>query len=391
MGTVVHQVDLTDILKDQVPLSERHSGYLVDLSTIQFTDEDGANPTSWVHALAHGEFKHPLWGKLQLTADRMKRFASNVNNRVRGIDLAIDYDHISMSEAAGWVKQAEARNEGLFLLVEWTMEAAEKIRKKKYRYFSSEFVDEWENETGEKFEDVILGGGLTNRPFLKNLLPVNLSELYKPPIGKENEPMELKELLKALGLSEDGTEQDALDAVKKLQETPPVPTPDPPKDPDLVKLLEENPTVKALADRVAELEAGKTLSEAASLVESWTTRPLATAKYVLPPAVTEKLTETLISGSTKFRESITEVIGHILEHGLVTLKEQGRNDPNRTPNENEPTAIAEFNVKVKELMDATEGMSFADAYSEASRDEELFNRYRRETLAGEIVEEQEVD
>ena len=377
-------VDLTDV----VPAPERHSGYLVDLSSVIF--EEGETPTSWVHALSLGEFKHPLWGKIKMTADRIRRFAANVNNGVRGIDLAIDYNHRAGEEAAGWVRQAEARGDGLWLLVEWTEKAAERIRNKEFRYFSSEFVDEWVSETGQKFKDVILGGGLTNRPFLKNLLPVNLSELY--PEGKEkekeNESMKLNEQLReALELSEDATEQDALDAIKALQETEETPPkeepPVAPTDPEIAKLLEESPQVKALVDEVAELRAARHFDEVRRLTESWSTH--STKKFALPPAATTKLEELLQSTGSEVHAKLSEAIDAILENGLVSLEEKGGRKPPGEPGED--SATAEVMSRVKKLQEDNESMTFADAYAEVSRDEELWTRYRKETIAGHISEE----
>lgn len=110
-------VDLSEILTAETPVAERHSGFHTDLTGITFeevTKDDGTTAdASWVHALSIGEFRHPFWGKISLTAARMKRFATNLNNRVRGIDIAIDYDHNAFGEAAGWVQKAEARDNGL--------------------------------------------------------------------------------------------------------------------------------------------------------------------------------------------------------------------------------------------------------------------------------------
>lgn len=372
-------VDLTDV----VPAPERHSGYLVDLSSIKFEETDEA-ATSWVHALSVGTFKHPLWGAMQFTNDRIQRFASNVNNNVRGIDLAIDYSHNAADEAAGWVRKADARDNGLWLFVEWTKNAAQRIRDKEFRYFSAEFVDEWKSATETTFKDVIVGGGLTNRPFLKDLLPVNLSELYEKGKEKEDESMELTELLEALELSEDATEEDAIAAIKKLQEAPESVTPEPVVAPEVKKLAEEDPVVKALVDEVAELRSARRFDEATRLTENWSNR--SDKKFALPPATTEKLTEILVTASPQLTENLTEIVDHILDNGLVSLKEEGHSTPRSGGNE-ETSASAEVASRVKKLQEENEGMTFADAYSEVSRDEELFNRYRAETMSGVVDEE----
>jgi hypothetical protein len=180
-----------------------HAGYLVDLNGVQFDDEAS---TTWIHGMSVGLFHHPMYGKITITPERIRRFADNFAKRVRGIDIAIDYDHRAHGgDAAGWVRQAEARPDGLWLLVEWTKTAYTKIKEKAYRYFSPEFLDEWEHpETKQKFQDVLFGGGITNRPFLKNLVPINMTEFMDSSGGTSMDPAEvLKQLAKLFGLPED--------------------------------------------------------------------------------------------------------------------------------------------------------------------------------------------
>ena len=60
--------------------------------------------------------------------------------RSRGVDLVIDYEHQSLqgerAPAAGWIKDLEARPDGLWARVEWTRQAREYLLSKEYRYFS---------------------------------------------------------------------------------------------------------------------------------------------------------------------------------------------------------------------------------------------------------------
>ena len=381
-------VDLSEILTAETPVAERHSGFHTDLTGITFeevTKDDGTTAdASWVHALSIGEFRHPFWGKISLTAARMKRFAANLNNRVRGIDIAIDYDHNAFGEAAGWVQKAEARDNGLWLFVEWTKTAADKIRNREYRYFSSEFVDEYEDEQGQTYKDVILGGGLTNRPFLKNLLPVNLSELYGNPQRKENK-LELSEQLRqALGLSEEATEADALEAIRKLSDNPDK------KDnlpPGLPVELSDHPVVKGLIDQISELTAAQALSEARALTERWT-RHEKDRKFALPPAVTEDLQKVLLGVPTQLSETVTNVIDHILEHGLVKFGESGKavsQSTDLTTDDERSEVVTQFMEIVDKLQKDNPEMVFADAYAEAARlNENLFKEYRKATIAGVI-------
>jgi hypothetical protein len=213
-------------------------GYLVDLSTIKLSDGPGGT-TSWIQGMPYGTWQHPFYGEIKVDADRVAAFTASVNERVRGVDPDIDYDHkMFTGKAAGWVQAAEAHpTEGLRLLVKWTAKAAQEIKDGAYRYFSPEFADEWEHpQTGVKFKDVLFGGGITNRPFLKGIAPVNLNEMFgaTPPNPQEGGEVDLKKLRGMLKLSDDVSDADVLakaaEQLQKLNEppappTPPVPTP----------------------------------------------------------------------------------------------------------------------------------------------------------------------
>jgi hypothetical protein len=149
---------------------------VIDLSTVRLTEG-----RAWLHAFPVGRYVHPIHGELTFTAQRLQRIADGVNSGVRGISLALDYDHrgdVSKGgRAAGWVDGAEVRSDGLWLSVSFTAQAAAEIRAGEWRYFSPEFAPTWTDpRTGVVHTDVLLGGALTNRPFLRDLAPIAASE-----------------------------------------------------------------------------------------------------------------------------------------------------------------------------------------------------------------------
>ena len=179
--------------------------YFIDLHGVELSDKD----LTWLHAMPLGTKLHPVYGKLQFTSDRLERYAANVKNRVRKIDLDIDYSHkedpSKGHKAAGWIKDAEVRGDGLWVGVQFTDPARQEIEAGEWRYLSPEFKDVWEDADGTKHQDVLFGAGLTNRPFLKDLLPIAASEDY--PIddlrpGEKGEQLSELEsvLVKALAL-----------------------------------------------------------------------------------------------------------------------------------------------------------------------------------------------
>src|ERR1700743_791798 len=113
---------------------------------------------------------------MKFDQEKIQQFADGVNTKVRGIDLDVDYDHKGKTDkAAGWVKEAKVASDGLRLRVEWTPEGAKAVKDKEYRYFSPEFKDTWKDARGVEHKNVLFGGALTNRPYLKDLIPVTLS------------------------------------------------------------------------------------------------------------------------------------------------------------------------------------------------------------------------
>lgn len=375
-------------------------GYYVDLGTITLSDDN----KSWVHAMPIGEYTHPVYGKLSFTADRVQKFAESVAKRVRGIDLDIDYDHKARtSEAAGWVKAAEARSNGLWLLVEWTKAAAEKIRDKAYRYFSPEFLDKWTDAKNNVHTDVLCGGGITNRPFLKgDLVPVNLSEIGAVSFTEKEKELDGKKLRQELGLPEDATDDQVMQKVADLKSAAPQPAPgsthpvtgealpantnlDPrnsqPRgvpsvdasvdhntnpflsEAALKQLSEANPAVKALMDgyaaqqkQLAEVQHSLKLSEVTRRVGSFNT-----AQQVIAPAAAELIRDVMMLSDGAATEKIEQLLKLLSEDKVVVKlgETSAANNPGsrgavQTPEQELEAAIQKVVTERK--------LSYADAY-----------------------------
>jgi hypothetical protein len=153
---------------------------------------DGAH-RSWIMLFPLGEYKHESYGKLNFTRERLSEIKRKFDSRVRYIDIALDADHAAAkgdTRATGWIERLELREQvpdaaapggtqpgGLWGLIKWTPYGLTMLRADEYRYFSPEFGPWKDPISGRVFKDVLCGGGLTNRPFLKNMGPVMLSEL----------------------------------------------------------------------------------------------------------------------------------------------------------------------------------------------------------------------
>jgi phage I-like protein len=131
----------------------------------------------------------------------------------RGVDIVIDYEHQTetgqKAPAAGWIKELESRDDGLWARVEWTAIAADHISKKEYRYFSPVYFVRQSDQRIVSLESV----ALTNYPATKKQKPlVNKG-------GKGNEMDFFKMVLKALGLAEDTDETKVIQVLKAAKDT----------------------------------------------------------------------------------------------------------------------------------------------------------------------------
>ena len=384
-------------ITDVIPKGEQVYGYLTPLGNIQLEETESGTQQSWVHAAPVNKlYKHPFYGKIEFTEQKIRNFVQNFMDRVRGVDIAIDYGHDSGGPAAGWVRQAESRDNGLWLLVEWTDKAAEALRKKEYRYFSPEFTDEYTDHggSGKEFKDVLLGGGLTNRPFLKNLIPVNLSEVFTdepeqdPPEKTNNQEDEMKEFLEKLrkqfNLSEDATEEQILAAAAKAMEDPPAPQPPAGSD-ELQKQLAEAMTT------IAQLQTHQRLSEVNQQLKDWQ-RGGEELKFALPPALSDKVKAIMLAEKAG-ENTFTEFMAELLKTGLVDLSEKGKT---RTPSaprsapalgEDGKSATDRWNDEVQKYLSEHEDATIGDAIEEVARDHpELYDEYRTEAYTFQETE-----
>jgi phage I-like protein len=390
------------------------AGYLVDLRGVQF-DDNAETGSTWIHAMTVGTYHHPLHGEIKITPDRIQRFADSVKNNVREIQLDIDYDHKATGgEAAGWVQQAEARPDGLWLLVEWTKRAYGLIREKAYRYFSPEFVDEWEHpKTRVKFKDVLNGGAITNRPFLKDILPINMTEFVNASGGTSMDPAEvLKQLAKLFGLPEDTDPGVTLGYVqaklgekpedqKDDQQKPPAdhqqqqsgpPANDPPQkvaasengkdkdDKQTVQLSEADllqiPFVKSLFDQ--SVANTKALDEQAVNTTIVQLSEKAGSKNVLiPPVVKDGLKKQLSELPPAARPGLVKLFEDMIENGQIGVQAGENGHSGHTQSK---TAADALDTAVsKKLSESGNKLTYADAVTQvAAENPTLYLNYQRE-------------
>src|SRR3954452_17373216 len=164
---------------------------------IRLSDKDGGVQKS-IPVMRIGTFHHPKLGEGDITADDLRSMVKNFSDKVRGIDLAIDYAHESESIAAGWFKSVELQNGDteLWAEIDWTAKGSQVLSEKEYRYVSADFIFNYiDNETLKEYGPTLLGAGLTNRPVIKRMEPaVELSEGRGKQMSKTGKSITLDEL-----------------------------------------------------------------------------------------------------------------------------------------------------------------------------------------------------
>lgn len=143
-----------------------------------------ADAPDWIQVLPiPGVYDHPVYGSIVISPERNANFVANFDNRVYQQDLPItlDLEHDGkMSGAQGVLAELRmAENGGVEARVEWTDRGKTLIEEDAFRYFSPEWFDQWRDPvSGDVYQDVLVGGALTVRPFFKEsvLRPLVASE-----------------------------------------------------------------------------------------------------------------------------------------------------------------------------------------------------------------------
>jgi phage I-like protein len=131
----------------------------------------------------------------------------------RGIDIVIDYEHQTLEDvqapAGGWIKDLFIQDGAIAAKVEWTPKAQEYLKNKEYKYLSPVVLVRKSDQKAV----VLHSAALTNTPAIDGMFAIvnsiNIDEFEE---GGNN--MDLKQLAALLGLPEDATEEQIMQAIK---------------------------------------------------------------------------------------------------------------------------------------------------------------------------------
>lgn len=142
-------------------------------------------------------------------------------------DIPIDWNHAEElkapwgeeSPAAGWIVAMEVRDGAVWGHVEWTPKGAESLSNREYRYISPALTV---NEKTRAIEQ-ILSAGLVNSPALDMPAVAHRRDREtrsRSAAARMEDTMDRNELIKKLGLAENASDEQIMDAIGKLQAGP---------------------------------------------------------------------------------------------------------------------------------------------------------------------------
>ena len=153
---------------------------------------------------------HVVSSKGEFDVDDESYKAMKAQIAKRGVDLVVDYEHQTLkgceAPAAGWVKELKLEDGQIKAVVEWTPRGAQYLENKEYRYLSPVV-------NVRKADNKAIGLhslALTNTPAIEGMNPIVNSDNFE---GGQHS-MDIKKLAELLGLSEDATEEQVVEALK---------------------------------------------------------------------------------------------------------------------------------------------------------------------------------
>ncbi len=391
---------------------------LIDVKTARTrivlkANDQGKAPTE-IELLQTGMWDTPYHGMFMVTVDDLREYMANIAADIRPssstVGLPIDREHEAYSTdgAAGWMKTFDVRTnaDGGYSLwctfVEWTPEAAQEIVDGKWKFFSPEFCPDYyedPEEYGKYYTNVLLGGGLTNRPLFKGLKPLmahdgtsdNISgltgsqglDIIYVKAGENNKMLVLSEVrkIKASDLNDEQKsfladhKAELTDTERKdfgLEEATPAPAADPavpapaPAAPVAASTQPQAGTIsaddaaaiKAAGGVQALLASAQKGAEAHTELQTKKANDIADGhikRGAVKGSSRDKVTKLLLaSDANGTRADLEALLTELPDNENVKASELGHGGASGT-------AVEELTAKVKEYMTANEGKDYATA------------------------------
>jgi len=179
---------------------------------INFEFKDSAAVPDWIQLLPAGPVIKGRDGRHWLLDDPqalVEMFKTN------GVDLPVDVEHATElkgpagepAPAVGWIKEIEVRDAAIWGRVEWNNDGGWMVGERQYRYLSPVFTYDRDTLQIQRLKSA----ALTNQPNMA------LQALNREGQHQHEEDVPMKKIYAALGLADNATEQDALNAIGEMK------------------------------------------------------------------------------------------------------------------------------------------------------------------------------
>lgn len=152
-------------------------------------------------------------GEFDVDEESFKEMLKGIGQR--GVDLVVDYEHQTLkgvqAPAAGWVKELKLEDGQIKARVEWTPQGAQYLENKEYRYLSPVISVRKTDNKATGLHSI----ALTNTPAIEGMNPIVNSENFE---GGQNNMELIKQLAQLLGLAEDASEEEVMEALSSCLE-----------------------------------------------------------------------------------------------------------------------------------------------------------------------------
>ena len=190
LETYLQENELYDNSKSKSPTFRKFSSQIVNfpIESLSLSDQK----TTTIQCLRMGKFKHPWYGVLKFDLPFFESMVKNFDADIPNPEIAFDFSHQPDYGAAAWISKVFVEDNNLMADVTLTDRGKKSIKSGEFKYFSVEYTNDYaeyeftekvdsngktvEEETKISHGPTVLGGGLTNRPFIKGMAPVSLSE-----------------------------------------------------------------------------------------------------------------------------------------------------------------------------------------------------------------------
>ena len=322
---------------------------------------NGGGGTRFVYnLLPAGRFYDKRYGVMDIGPEMLGEMESNFG-KYPSYEVPVKLGHDDGAQSPGKVVGVKARKGGLEITMDVDAETAEAIEKKRYRYMSAEFSQDYaDKKNGKAVGAVLLGAALVNQPANPYMEPLVLVDDIGPgndsgnktipdrrnaEMSERNEVVELLQKQLSDAEARERQAREELDAAKKDQEArdaeakakedearkkiAEMEAANRAKDEDAQKRIAELEAAnKALNEEKAAAETAKAEAEVKAFCDGW-------AGKGVPPAVLEKVKPVLLSEgrpsvirlSDKEETPLIKVFGEVFEGmGKMPMGQVGSSD-----------------------------------------------------------------